>query len=124
MAWTDEKKQEAIELYTKANPTPANSMEVVKEIAEQLEESPNGVRMILTKANVYIKKDATAEKATSTSSASTGAKRVVKADAIQELKGVISDAGADVSDEIIDKLTGKAANYFTAVIKAVSSSSN
>ena len=53
MSWTDEKKQEAVEMYTAEEPTPENSMEIVKDIAEQLEESPNGVRMILTKAGVY-----------------------------------------------------------------------
>ena len=43
MSWTDEKKQEAVEMYTAEEPTPENSMEIVKDIAEQLEESPNGV---------------------------------------------------------------------------------
>ena len=33
-----------------------NSMEIVKSIADELGESPNGVRMILTKAGVYVKK--------------------------------------------------------------------
>ena len=31
-------------------------MEIVKDIADEFEESPNGVRMILTKAGVYVKK--------------------------------------------------------------------
>ena len=56
MAWTDEKKAEAIEAYQDAEPTPETSMEIVKEIADDLGESPNGVRMILTKAGVYVKK--------------------------------------------------------------------
>ena len=56
MAWTDEKKAEVIEAYEAANPTPENSMEIVAEIAEEHGESPNGVRMVLTKAGVYIKK--------------------------------------------------------------------
>ena len=56
MAWTDEKKAQAIEAYQDAEPTPETSMEIVKEIAEDLGESPNGVRMILTKAGVYVKK--------------------------------------------------------------------
>jgi transposase-like protein len=47
MAWTDEKKAEVIEAYESANPTPESSMEIVKEIAEEYDESPNGVRMIL-----------------------------------------------------------------------------
>ena len=56
VAWTDEKKQEAIDMYVAEEATPENSMEIVKDIAEQLEESPNGVRMILTKAGVYVRK--------------------------------------------------------------------
>ena len=56
MSWTDEKKQEAIDMYVGEEPTPENSMEIVADIAEQLEESPNGVRMILTKAGVYVRK--------------------------------------------------------------------
>ena len=56
MAWTDEKKAEVIEAYEAQNPTPENSMEIVAEIAEEFDESPNGVRMVLTKAGVYVKK--------------------------------------------------------------------
>ena len=52
MAWTDEKKEQAVSLYEEQGPTPETSMEIVKEIAEELEESPNGVRMILTRAGV------------------------------------------------------------------------
>ena len=55
--WTDETKQEAIDMYVSEEPTPENSMEIVKSIAEQLDQSPNGVRMILTKAGVYVKKN-------------------------------------------------------------------
>ena len=54
MAWDDEKKAAVIEAYEAAEPTPENSMEVGAELAEEFEESPNGVRMILTKAGVYI----------------------------------------------------------------------
>ena len=60
MAWDDEKKEAVIEAYKSAEPTPETSVEVVKEIAEEYEESPNGVRMILTKAGVYIRKTAAA----------------------------------------------------------------
>jgi len=33
MAWTDEQKTQAVEMYVEANPTAENSMEIVKEIA-------------------------------------------------------------------------------------------
>mgnify|MGYP003317992546 CR=1 FL=1 len=56
MAWDDDKKAQAVEMYGEQDPTPETSMEIVKEIADELNESPNGVRMILTKAGVYVKK--------------------------------------------------------------------
>ena len=114
MAWTDESKAEAVELYTSEEPTPETSMEIVKTIADTLGESPNGVRMILTKAGVYVKK------APATSSAkSNGGGRVSKADSQQTLKDALSDAGQDIDGDIIDKLTGKAAVYFAGVINAI-----
>ena len=69
MAWTDESKQQAIDLYTEQDPTPETSMEIVKDIADELGESPNGVRMILTRAGVYVKKNPSAG---SSSGGSTG----------------------------------------------------
>ena len=114
MAWTDESKAEAVELYTSEEPTPETSMEIVKTIADTLGESPNGVRMILTKAGVYVKK------APATSSAkSNGGGRVSKADSQQTLKDALSDAGQNIDEDIIDKLTGKAAVYFAGVINAI-----
>ena len=114
MAWTDESKAEAVELYTTEDPTPETSMEIVKTIADTLGESPNGVRMILTKAGVYVKK------APATSSAkSNGGGRVSKADAQQTLKDALSDAGQEIDGDIIDKLTGKAAVYMAGVINAI-----
>lgn len=120
MAWTDEKKAEVIEAYEAANPTPENSMEVVKDIADEFEESPNGVRMILTKAGVYVKK-APAAGGSKASSNGNGGGRVSKAAAIESLSAVISDAGQEIDQEILDKLTGKAAVYFTGVISAINS---
>jgi len=116
MAWTDESKAEAVEMYTEAEPTPETSMEVVKDIAEHLGESPNGVRMILTKAGVYVKK---APAARSSSAKTGGTARVSKADAAQSLKDALSDAGQDIDEDIIDKLTGKASVYFAGVINAI-----
>ena len=117
MAWTDEKKAEVIEAYESQSPTPENSMEIVKEIAEEFDESPNGVRMVLTKAGVYVKKAPASGSAKS--SGSTGGTRVSKAAAIESLTAAISDAGQEVDEEILSKLTGKAAMYFTTVITAV-----
>lgn len=116
MAWDDEKKAAVIEAYEKADPTPENSMEIVKEIAEEFDESPNGVRMILTKAGVYVKKTPAAG---GSAKASTGGTRVSKAAAIETLTAALSDAGQEVDEEIVSKLTGKAAQYFAGVIAAL-----
>ncbi len=114
LAWDDDKKAEAVSLYEAAEPTPETSMEIVKDIAEELDESPNGVRMILTKAGVYVKKTPAA-KSTSTGG-STGGTRVSKAAAAEALIAAITDAGKPVDEEIISKLTGKAAQYFTSLL--------
>ena len=115
MAWTDESKAEAVELYTTEDPTPETSMEIVKTIADTLGESPNGVRMILTKAGVYVKK----APATRSAKSNGGGSRISKADSQQTLKDALSDAGQDIDVDIIDKLTGKAAIYFAGVINAI-----
>jgi len=116
MAWTDESKAEAVQMYQDSEPTPETSMEVVKEIADHLGESPNGVRMILTKAGVYVKKTPAAK---GTSGTSTGGGRVSVADAQAKLTSVLGDAGQEVDAAIISKLTGKAAVYFANVIESL-----
>ena len=119
MAWTDEKKAQAVEMYELEAPTPETSMEVVKMIAEELEESPNGVRMILTKAGVYVKKTPAPAAASGEKKAGGGGTRVSKAAAIEALTAALGDAGQEVDEEIVSKLTGKAAQYFTTVITAI-----
>lgn len=113
VAWTDEAKAQAVEMYTAEDPTPENSMEVVKEIAAELGESPNGVRMILTRAGVYVKKTPATK---ATSGGGGGGGRVSVADAQQSVIDAISDAGMEADQAIISKLTGKAANYFAEII--------
>lgn len=118
MAWTDEKKALVVKMYEDANPTPETSIEIVKQIAEEVEETPNGVRMILSKADVYVKKEAGVAAATGGAKASTTTgTRVSKSDSIQGLKDAIASAGLAVDDEILDKLTGKQAIYLTDVFK-------
>ena len=121
MAWTDEQKEAAKQAYLDANPTAENSSEIVKEIAENMEQSPNGVRMILIQAGVYVKKDAAAAPAGKTTPAKkegTGTTRVSKDTQIAELRAAIEAKGAEVDDEILTKLTGKAAAYFAKVLAA------
>jgi hypothetical protein len=118
MAWTDEDKQSAIAAYKAGNPTPENSTELIKEIAEEMEQSANGVRMVLVQAGVYVKKEAaTSNTKTGTStSKGTGAPRVSKESQIADLRAIIEAKGAEVDDEILSKLTGKAAAYFAKVL--------
>lgn len=111
--WTDELKQEVIEAYEALEPTPETTMDAVKEVANDFGKTANGVRMILSKAGVYVKKTtATADK----KATGTGAKRVNKAEAIAELKKAIEAAGKEVDDDICDRLTGKAAVYITGLL--------
>jgi len=116
VAWDDDKKAQAVSMYEEAQPTPETSMEIVKDIAEELDESPNGVRMILTKAGVYVKKTPAAKSSGGTTGGST---RVSKAAAQEALTAALSDAGQSVDEEIISKLTGKAAQYFTSIITTI-----
>lgn len=117
MAWTEELKAKVIAAYTEADPTPETSTEIIKDIAEEFEQSPNGVRMVLVQAGVYVKKEAAAGGETKKSSSSgEGSKRVSKEASIGALKDAIKAKGAKVDDEILDKLTGKAAVYLTSVI--------
>ena len=112
VAWDDDKKAQAVSMYEDASPTPETSMEIVKE----LDESPNGVRMILTKAGVYVKKTPAAK---SSGGSKGGGSRVSKAAAAEALIAAISDAGQSPDEEIISKLTGKASQYFASLITAI-----
>ena len=118
MAWDDDKKAAVIAAYEEHTPTPENSMEIVKEIADEYEESPNGVRMILSKAGVYVKKTPAA---TGSGTSSGGGSRISKAAAQEALVSALTDVGAEIDSDIDEKLTGKAAQYFAGVIGAINS---
>jgi len=114
MAWDEDKKQLVIEKYQEANPTPETSMEIVQEIAEDVGESPNGVRMILSKAEVYVKK--TPGTTTTSDDGEKKTTRVSKAAAQEALIAAIEAKGARVDTDIIEKMTGKAAQYITEIL--------
>jgi len=119
MAWTDEDKQKVIKMYTGAEPTAESSTEIIKDIAEELDQSPNGIRMILVQAGVYVKKEAAvggSSKSTTTEGAKTP--RVSKESQIAALKAEIVSRGGEVDNDILEKLTGKAATYFVTVLQA------
>lgn len=115
MSWTDEKKAKAIEMYLEREPNPSNSMDIVNEIAEELEESPNGVRMVLSKAEVYVKKEPAASSASKSKTTKSASTRVSKEDAQAQLIAALEAAGKDIDSDIISKLTGKAAVYFAGL---------
>lgn len=112
-SWTDETRAEASKRYTDAKPTPETSTEIIKEIAEEMQLTANGVRMVLVQMGVYIKKDPNA--ATKTTKEG-GGTRVSKESQINALKAVMTDNGLTIDDEILEKLTGKAATYFTTIL--------
>jgi len=119
-SWTEEQKAEVIAKYKAKNPTADNSTEIVNEIAEEMEQSPNGVRMVLVQAKAYVKKEAASAPASKAAGKTgEGAKRVGKEESIAALKAAITDSGGSVDNEILDKLTGKAAVYLREVILAV-----
>lgn len=120
--WTPELKEKVIAMYQEKGPTAENSTEIVKELADELELTANGVRMVLIQAGVYVKKEVAASTGTAKTgsaggktSSGTGSKRVSKEDSIAALKAKIEAAGKEVDDEILDKLTGKAAVYLASL---------
>jgi len=131
MAWTDEKRTAVIASYTNTmeneydndEARAAATTEVAAELAEIHGETVNGVINILNRAKVYIKKSAvksTAAKATGT--ATGGNVRVNKAEAHEALRAVITHIDADgVDEEIIGKLTGKAALYLAGILQKATS---
>lgn len=117
--WTDELKQEVIAKYEAANPTPETSTEIIKDIAEEIEMSPNGVRMVLVQAGVYVKKEVGADKPSKTKTkgdGETAGKRVSKDAAIAQLREAIEAKELEVDEDILSKLTGKAAQYFAQLL--------
>ena len=109
--WTDELRAQVIADYAAAEPTPETSVEIVKEIAESTGTTPNGVMAILLRDGSYVKKTAT--KKESTSSKGT---RVNKAEAVKSLTDTIKANSLTLDDDIISKLTGKAAAYFNTIL--------
>ena len=112
--WTDELKQQIIKEYLAADPTPDNSIEIVEQLAEEHNKTVNGIRVILSKAEVYVKKSPASAGKTSDKPKST---RVSKKDAIADLVTAIEATGQEADEEIISKLTGKAAIYIAEVIR-------
>lgn len=114
--WTEELKAQVIKDYLAQKPTQETSMDIVKEIADELGKTPNGVRMILSKAGVYVTKGTPAKKEGGEKRA-TGGTRVNKEAAQAALISAIEAAGKEVDEEIVSKMTGKAALYVAGLLK-------
>lgn len=128
--WTDELFEKMSSEYVARmeqfpeDERPGVSMEIVSEIAQENGVTPNGFRMKLTKAGLYIKKAAgsTSKSSASTGEKSSGGSRTSKAQAHADLRAAFSDAGLApdfLDDAIIDKLTGKAAAHLAEAIRAI-----
>lgn len=113
--WTPEQKEEVVEAYTSRSPTPENTIEIIEELVEEFGKTKNGIRIILSKAGVYIKK-APVKKSNGSSG---GSKRVNKKEALEKLTQLIEAKGCNVDEDIINKLTGKAANYIAEILETV-----
>lgn len=109
--WTDELRAQVIADYAAAEPTPETSVEIVKEIAENTGTTPNGVMAILLRDGSYIKKST--EKKESTGTKGT---RVNKAEAVKNLTDTINANSLSLDEDIISKLTGKAAAYINKIL--------
>ena len=130
--WTPELEQEAIAMYIERieaydeDKRPDVTTEVTQGVADELGFKLNSVRARLAKAkrpdgsDVYVRK--VKAKTASASSSTTGNKRVSKADAQAALVNALKAVGAPISDElteIIEKLTGKAAQALADSLTAI-----
>jgi hypothetical protein len=126
-AWTQKQKETALARYLEIceseyetdEQRAENATEIVKQIAEELDKTVNGTRIILHKSDKYIPQKSKA--APAKTGAKTGGSKMSKADQIQALKDVIiasTPEGTELDDTVLDKLTGKAAAYFTELFLA------
>lgn len=120
--WTPELKeeviaryQEEISQYEEAD-RGNHSVSICEILAKEFDKTVNGVRMILNKADVYIKKPDAATR--SSAAKSGGGTRVSKAQAQADLVAQIEAFDADLVDsDIIDKMSGKACQYFVGLLQ-------
>jgi hypothetical protein len=129
--WTDELRATAVEEYKNRigeiaeDERPNHTQEIATEIATEMGCTLNSLRTILQRAknvdgsSVYISK--AAAKTKPAAKAGEGSKRRGKAESHADLIAAIQAmAGEDAVDmEVIDKLTGKAADYVTNVLLTV-----
>ena len=119
--WTPELKAEAISQYVERineylpEDQPSHTLEVIAELAASYGFTKNSMRGVIQQSEHYVK----AAKKVAATSEKPASKRPNKAQAMAELKAAIVDGGAEVNDELIEKLTGIEAVYFTQVIRQI-----
>ena len=119
--WTPELKAEAISQYVERineylpEDQPSHTLEVIAELAALYGFTKNSMRGVIQQSEHYVK---AAKKAPAVSD-KPASKRPNKAQALAELKAAIVDGGAEVNEELIDRLTGIEAVYFTQVIRHI-----
>lgn len=129
ISWTDELKAEVESLYKgkmeelQATDPEADagtfSNQAVSFAADEIGTSVASARAQLTKLGVYVKQVNKAKAAPK--GEGSGTKRVGKAEAQAELLAAFKDAGVEgVDEEIVGKLTGKAASHLAAKIREIS----
>lgn len=118
--WTPELKAEAIAQYAERiaeylpEDQPSHTLEIVADLAKVYGFTNNSMRGVIQQSEHYVKaakKEVVSDKPVS--------KRPNKAQALADLKAAIADGGAEVNEEMIDKLTGLEAVYFTSVIRHI-----
>lgn len=114
--WTDEQKQEVIQKYVEQEPTGDTSAEIVKELAEEYGKTVNGVRMILVRAEKYVSKG---KATTAASGGEAKTPRKSKQDSLDELSALLTKHSVVVDSTVIDKLTGKAAEFFIGAFNQI-----
>ena len=118
--WTPELKAECIAQYAERiqefleEDRPNHTLEVIAELATEYNFTKNSMRGVIQQSDVYVK---AAKKVATTDKPAT--KRPNKAQALADLKSAISDGGATVNEELLEKLTGIEAVYFTGVIRTI-----
>lgn len=131
--WTDELRATAVEEYKNRieevaeEDRPSHTQEIAEGIAVELGCTLNSLRTILQRAknpdgsSVYISKAAGKPKASAKEGGATGGKRRGKAESHADLTSAIEAmAGVEAVDAaVIEKLTGKAADYVTSVLQAI-----
>ncbi len=108
--YTEEFKEEIKKKYLESDPTANNTVELCKSLADEHGVSANVIRQLLVGAEVYISQGQV------TSSKKTTSTKLDKSKMQDSIQSVIEALGEKVDQDIISKLTGKAANYLSSVM--------